>query len=335
MRKFAAHSAQLAAAVHIALDGGALASVGAGLADGEGGVLHTTPVLPEGAGVAVKFVDTTHTAGEDVAACGVVAIVGIRLPIVADGATRDVDRDFAVVGAVNHLAIVGVVVRTVVDFCRYKVGAHSGQTAAAVYGAEHDAAVDVQVDIATHHACCEGQARKTTTAAEDVAIHIGTPRGADDRIIIGVRAVSEGISTIDRQISVSIHVAVLAATEDGAVDDAAAHRDRGLLDVGPGVEFFARVALACTKEVTGDRMELNLVESARHAQGAAAHRDGDHASAARNSYGTVIIVVGEITHIGGFATAVHAGEDMAVGDIHRGIAPYLARVAVPMGLIHA
>ena len=330
LRKFAAHSAQLTAAVHIALDGGALALVRAGLADGEGGVLHTAPVLPLIAGVdIVKLHNTAHTAGEDIAARGVVAVVGIRLPVVADGAARDVDSDSAVVSAVNHLAVFARVGG------RHEEGTHRGQTAAAVYGAEHDAAVDVQVDVAAHHTCGEGLARETTTATEDVAVQVRTARGADDGIIIGLRVVSERISPIDLHRDVFKHVAVLAATEDGAVNDAALHRNLSLLDVGPGVEFFARVALACTKEVTGDRMELNLVDSARHAQGATAHGEGDFACVVRDSCGTLIIVVGEITHVGGFATAVHTGENMAVGDIHRGIAPYLARVAVPMGLIHA
>ena len=94
--------------------------------------------------------------------------------------------------------------------------------------------------------------------------------------------------------------------------------DFGIFDIGPSVEHDTLVALACAKEVTGDRVLLNVLKRTRHADGATRHIDGACAH-----------------HVGLLVAAIDVGEDMATGDVDHGIAPHTPCRAAPnrLGII--
>ena len=295
------HGPHLAATINVTLDGAA--------GDGHRGLLDASQRGPQGVDSGLVHVeDTAHSTSEDVAALGVYQfLVGIELGeaqgagglvdkgvgwiidilvVVADDAAGDVNGDVAVVGTLPHLTIV---------LClggRHKPGAHGGQTATAVNGAQHGTAFDIDGDVATHDTCRESFAAESTAAAEDIAIDIGGAKGADF-----------GVGATDSHRGVAEDVTVLAATEDGAVNPASGDIDRGAGDLSPGVEEDALVALATTEEVAGDRVVVNLVKGAGHAKGSAAHVDS-----------TIALDVGKLV------ATIGAGEDMAACDVELRVA---------------
>ena len=73
---------------------------------------------------------------------------------------------------------------------------------------------------------------------------------------------------------------------------------------------------------------------ARHADGAAAHGDGD-VSIIRGMGDARRFIIVIQAHIRNLAAAIHAVEDVATRDDYLGVAPHLARELVPVGLIFA
>ena len=134
-------------------------------------------------------------------------------------------------------------------------------------------------------------------------------------------------------------MAVLAAAQDAAVDVAATNGDLSLIHVGPSVEVDARVALAGAVEVARDGVGLDLRRGARHTDSTAFHRDGGLTRIGKGRGVELIAVDGAVVfvhaHISGLAAAIHAAEDVAASDFHGAGAVHLARLAVPMLLIHA
>ena len=215
--------------------------------------------------------------------------------VVADGAAADVDIDMSagevgdevplvvrVVGAHGAVAVLADVVKAV---------AYRGHAAAAVDGAEHGAAGDIDRGVAADVAGRQRLAAETAAAAEDVAVESGDTVGADG-------------AAADVDLGGAHHVAVLAAAQHRAVDAAAGDFDDGVTDVGPLVEVDALVALAGTEEVAGDGVGGNLFECARHAErGVAAEVD--------------LAVANDIGHL---VAAIDRGEDVAAGDDDEGVA---------------
>ena len=209
-----------------------------------------------------------------------------------------------------HLSIVGVGGRGTREGRGHEVGTHGGQTAAAVDGAQHGAAGDVDGDASAHDTCREGLAAESTAAAEDVAIDI---RGAEGTNLGGYMIGFRGV-VADVHLGVAHHVAILAAAEDRAVDPAAGDVDLGGNHIGPVVEEDALVALTGTEEVAGDRVRGNLVEGARHTEGGVA-AEVHHAVAGVIREDRLLVGEGVVTHVGHLVAAIDGGEDMAAGDV--------------------
>ena len=105
---------------------------------------------------------------------------------------------------------------------------------------------------------------------------------------------------------------VLTATEYGAVNSAASDVDLHVFHVCRLVEEHTRIALTSSKEVTGDGVSTNLLQRARHTEGAARHRNG-----------TLALYVGQLV------TAINVGQDVAARDVHHGIASYRTSLRMP------
>ena len=190
---------------------------------------------------------------------------------------------------------------------KYERRTHRGQTPATIHGAEHGTSADVERHVATHRASREGIARETTTAAKHVAVDVGIAVSAD---------VGTGFN-VHRDIAE--HVAVLATAKRRTEDERiVADVDFGIFDIGPSVEHDTLVALACAKEVTGDRVVSDVLKRTRHSDGATRHIDGASAH-----------------HVGLLVAAIDVGEDMATGDVDHGIAPHTPCRAAPnrLGII--
>ena len=94
----------------------------------------------------------------------------------------------------------------------------------------------------------------------------------------------------------------LTTTKDGAKDSATRNIDIGAVDVSPLVKKCTCVTHASAEEVTSDWVCGNAFQSARHTQGATAHRDG------------------AIAHnVGDFVAAIYGGKDMATYDFHTSV----------------
>ena len=105
---------------------------------------------------------------------------------------------------------------------------------------------------------------------------------------------------------------VLAAAEDGAEDDGvAAHGDVGVGHVGEHVERGTLVTLAGSEEVAGHGVIQDALHRARHAEGAAGHRD-----------------MAVALHVGILAATVDAGEDVSSGDVDIGVFTHTALEAI-------
>ena len=172
---------------------------------------------------------------------------------VADGAAGDVEGDIAVVVAVLQLAIMGVT-------HGHKVGAHRGQTAAAVDGAEHGgshrsarhgAVVDIDFDVAADGAGRVGRAAESAAAAEDIAVDIRGAPGAYPG------------SAVDGHLGVAQHVTILAAAEDGTEDKATANFHVDILHIGTQIELGTLVTLTGTEEVAGNGVVGDGVDGSR------------------------------------------------------------------------
>ena len=170
----------------------------------------------------------------------------LRLIVVADGATADVDADDTMIVARPHLTIIDV-------FGFSEATAHRGQTATAINGAKDGATIDIKGDIAAHRTCGEGVAVEATTAAKHVAVDVGVAPRADMDIVGGW-----GILTTDIHRHVPQHVAILATAEGRAKEEGiAADVDLSIGHVGPSVEHDTRVTHACAKEIASNRMSLD------------------------------------------------------------------------------
>ena len=141
---FLGHDAILTTAVHIALDGG---SVGCNcrivLADGYRRVLHHTQGRPQRIDRAIEQGETAHGTAEHIATRGMIGVGKDSFLVVTDGTAGDVDGDIAVIGAVQHSAVFGIVRRN-------EVGTYRSQTTTAIDRTQHGTAVDVHIHIAGH-----------------------------------------------------------------------------------------------------------------------------------------------------------------------------------------
>ena len=303
-------------------------------------------------GAAVQPVKTAHGPCKDVAALGVhqpvlVAVgraefcqgnVLVRFPrrpfscrhvgicrddvfvVVADGAAADVDGHMSmrqsgdvvallVLAFGYQLAVVGVAGRN-------QIRAHRCQSAAAVDAAQHRATQDVDAHIALHDTGRQRIAAESAACTEDVAIDVcgspgaydGTARRRDGLVAFACRCLAA-----DGDAGVAFHVAVLTASEYGAIDGAARDVDLCGTDVRLLVEQRALVALASTKDVARHWVCQNICYGARHAYGTATHVDGAGAQ-----------------YVGQLVASIDAGQYVAAGDVHRGVAFHTSGRLAPL-----
>ena len=211
---------------------------------------------------------------------------------------------------------------------------HRCQTAAAIEGAEHGAIIDVHCHISTYGTGCLRFTGEATTTTEHVAIHVGGSRGTDDEASITIfdsrTACTKGQSTADVGHSIAHDVTILTTTERRAIDTGIAGDVYFCLsDIGPGVEGYALVALACAEEVTGHRVCCNLRQGAGYTKGAARHVDGTFSCSGLRYQWLTIGVLVVSTHVGQLITTIDAGKDVSASDVHHGVATDRTCVAVP------
>ena len=125
----------------------------------------------------------------------------------------------------------------------------------------------------------------------------------------GTSGTNDNAAAVDICLGIGHDVTILTTAERRAIDAGIA-RDvhLGADDVGPCVEEYALVALACTEEVAGHGVSSNLCRGARHTKGGCStkvHRAG-------------------APYISIFITAINVGQYMATGNIHYSIAFYYA-----------
>ena len=203
---------------------------------------------PDGVDVAVEEGETSHAAAIDVATDEVRRTIVSVDSLSADSTAGDIDSDMAVgfVVVVNELTVVGIgggdEMRT-----------HGGQTTAAIDGAQHGATADIDNNITADNTRREHGASESAATAKDVAVHIRLALGTDDSVIA------------DSHHNIAEDMTILAAAEDGAIDDTATDIDHDATHGVPFVEEVARFALTGTEEIAGDRMVLNLGDGTRHA----------------------------------------------------------------------
>ena len=100
----------------------------------------------------------------------------------------------------------------------HQIGAHRGDTSAAIDSAEYDAVVDVDGDIASHYTCRVGIFRESASATEDVAIDGRRTRRADDDIRVRVACLTDGDRTTDIGFHIAQDMSVLTSAKGGAED---------------------------------------------------------------------------------------------------------------------
>ena len=208
-----------------------------------------------------------------------------------------------------QLAVVGVAGRN-------QIRAHRCQSAAAVDAAQHRATQDVDAHIAPHDTGRQRIAAEAAACTEDVAIDVcgspgaydGTARRRDGLVAFACRCLAA-----DGDAGVAFHVAVLTASEYGAIDGAARDVDLCGTDVRLLVEQRALVALAGTKDVARHWVFQNICYGAWHAYGTATHVDG---ACAKN--------------VSQLVASIDVGQYVAAGDVHRGVAFHTSGRLAPL-----
>ena len=225
-----------------------------------------------------------------------------------DGATRNVDRDIAVIHIVFRVFAVDKVLLHHTVF----IHADRTETTSAKDGAEHEDIRDIDCHIATDAASGDMFGQIVSSSAKDVAIPSGDARGAE-------------IATRHLNQSIAKHMAVLAPTENGAIDASAR------LDFDMGVRHAAEL-LVLVVGVVADALAAaeDVGIDARHVQRSQFATFHDDRAKACAFHGQACLRI-DGANTGKFAAAIDVVAHFAsAADIHRGVAVHTALLGIAL-----